>query len=821
MLLPQSEGSSPPTYQASAYPGRRKEPEPDHGKWSFITAMCFMVSVAVLVLWGGLNVSADRQIKASNQGALARELLHFQDAIMQCEAMNTVLSRPDSRSRTSNPRWAATHGQNKTVVLRNARLFDGETFLSDLVDITFSNGLIKSVTDAAAQLVHEEDATEFDVHGRYVTPGLVDMHSHHLSGVWPATKSTEDGNEINPATKALTPMVRVLDSLKPYDPATELILSGGITSSLIIPGSANLIGGEGITVKNVLYSGEHGEPVVEDLLLERGIPANQRRRYMKMAFGENPKEVWEYTRMGNSWHLREHLQKAKDMREKQDDYCSAIAGNRDLSNSFKTGFVQRSGKFPFDLALESTIALLRGQVILQNHNYEPEDIETMLRISKEFGFRVSGFHHATEAWQIPKMLKERAGNITIATFAEFSLYKWEAFAPSLYAGHILDKNDVAVAYKSDHVAEFTNAKYLASQAAIGHSFLLPEDKALQAITSVPAKAIDLDYRIGYCRPGYDADIVVWDSHPLSIGATPLQVFVDGQAQLDQEMVEESMGANFTSPSTGEASSDVQPHMRYEPEELLRKDICSKVKHSRDIVITGIRRAFVDKYPHFGASASEMADEPLQLVIESGRIICLGSSKQCAQPTDRVKAIVESVHISLKDGSVFPGLTAITGSLGMREIAGLDSTGDGEPKGQKISDPESVVYAKHGVWLDGKQFARARLGGVTKAISPPIADASGMVHGVSVEILTSGKKSLLNGGIVQGDVALHIALDENSKTSEDSISNAVGHIRKMLKDGKGKNNATIYGKVASGSLPLVVACNNKVTPSEPIGCGCNF
>lgn len=146
---------------------------------------------------------------------------------------------------------------------------------------------------------------------------------------------------------------------------------------------------------------------------------------------------------------------------------------------------------------------------------------------------------------------------------------------------------------------------------------------------------------------------------------------------------------------------------------------------------------------------------------------------------------------------------------MTEIAMLDSTSDGQASNQKIGDPESLVYAKYGVWLDGKEFARARLGGVTRAISLPLADGSGFVQGVSVEFLTSGKKTITDGGIVQGDVALHLALGDATKHSEGTVSNGIHHLRKMLEDGKGKHNETLYGRVAAGKLPLVVNCNNKV------------
>ncbi|KAL6871097.1 family 9 carbohydrate esterase [Trichoderma novae-zelandiae] len=808
----------PPPYEVPAYPGRPRHRRPFARSIVSIRTGLSVV-VAASVLW--LCYTVDRQYRTQRHeyGEASSQLLQrYEEGLAQCRELGRVPGRPEPGARRSNPRWTPTNGQTATVVLKNATLFDGEAFVPYAVDIVFSKGLVEAVHKTADNAVVVGDGVvEFNVQGRYVTPGLVDMHSHHFLTPWPATEVGDDSNEMNPDTKAFTPMVHVLDALKPYDEAATLILSGGVTSSLIIPGSANLIAGEGVPVKNSLYSGEHAEPVVEDLLLERGVPAGDRRRYMKFAFGENPKGTWGYTRLGNGWHLREHLQKAKELREKQDDYCAAIRETQHWHDSRKASFVHHAGRFPFQLELESTVAILRGQVIVQNHNYEPEDLETMLRISHEFGYRIAGFHHATEAWQVPNLLKEKGDNVTVAIFAEFSLYKQEAYSPSLYAGHILDRNGIPVAYKSDHVIGMTSAKYLASQAAIGHAFKLPEEKALQSITSIPAKAIDLDFRVGYCRPGFDADIVVWDSHPLSSGATPLQVFIDGQAQLDESRVEQSMGTTFTAAHTGYGHSVIKPQMRYEVADEQRQSICTQAYEAdQSFVIDGIQKAFIDNYPELAASLAQAADEPLKLIVENGEISCLGSAVMCAGAASELEARGEkALHLSLRNGHVLPGLTGVTRALGLNEIATLDSAGDGQASNQKIGDPESVVYAKYGLWLDGKEFARARLGGVTRAISLPLGDASGFVQGVSVEFLTSGKKSLTNGGIVQGDVALHLNLGEATKQSEGSVSNGIYNLRKMLENGKGKHNETLYGRVAAGNLPLVVHSNNKYDMSQLI------
>lgn len=212
-----------------------------------------------------------------------------------------------------------------------------------------------------------------------------------------------------------------VDSLKAYDPATAIIASGGVTTSLILPGSANIMGGEAVVVKNMLNSGKDSEIVVEDMLLEHGIPKYERRRYMKMACGENPRRVYKHTRMGNAWYLRKHMERARELKDQQDSFCLEAAAVRESGNAaVMSEFLHRVAREESAtemLEYDSTIAMLRGQVGINVHCYEPEDFEDMLMHSKEFGFRIQAFHHALEAWQVPEMIKD-SGEYVIFYFDE-------------------------------------------------------------------------------------------------------------------------------------------------------------------------------------------------------------------------------------------------------------------------------------------------------------------------------------------------------------------------------------------------------------------
>lgn len=389
-------GSSPPPYEAAAYP-KAKPTRRLHRIFSFRAIVAILVSTFLLCLNIYLSFSSRPALSALDEK-------RFQSGIASCAAIAKLPTKSDPRDRKENPRWNPVSGQNRTVVLRNATLFDGADFHEDAVDIIFSKGLITSVTPSHEASPAPAGAEEVQLHGSHVTPGLVDMHSHHLVEDWPAVSEIADGNEMFADFGPLTPFVRALDSMKAYDVATRLVASGGVTSSLIIPGSANIMGGEGAVVKNAWRPGPNAEFVVEEMLLEHGLPAAGRRRYMKMACGENPIGVYKHTRMGNAWVLRKWLARARELADRQDGWCEAAGAA--ASAGERAGLLADKGGYPEELELDSTVGMLRGQVAMHNHCYEPEDFETMLRISNEFGFRVRAFHHAISAWQVPEMLKE-------------------------------------------------------------------------------------------------------------------------------------------------------------------------------------------------------------------------------------------------------------------------------------------------------------------------------------------------------------------------------------------------------------------------------
>ena len=381
------------------------------------------------------------------------------------------------------------------TLLRGATLWTATGQVLEKTDILLQNGQIQAI---GAALPAPKDAKVIDAAGKIVTPGLVDMHSHLGVYAAPSAKAHQDGNEM---TSPTTPAVRALDAFDPEDPAIARTVAGGVTTALILPGSGNVVGGQ------AFYASLYGKTVAD-----MAVPNPPRA--MKWAMGENPKRVYAakgqlpMSRMGHGWVLRRMLFEAKELRESQDRFDKEST---------------HTGQRPFRPELEPIVALLRGEVLLQVLCYDVHDIETLIRISREFGFKIAAIHHALEAWKVPELLK--AEGIGVATFADLWGFKMEAYDASVHAPQLLTDAGVTVALKSDHPV--LDSKWLVNEAATAHHYGVPEQTALQMVTRNPARLIGLGERIGTLEVGKQADVAVWPGSPLAVGAQPERVFVRG------------------------------------------------------------------------------------------------------------------------------------------------------------------------------------------------------------------------------------------------------------------------------------------------------
>lgn len=284
--------------------------------------------------------------------------------------------------------------------------------------------------------------------------------------------------------------------------------------------------------------------------------------------------------------------------------------------------------------------------------------------------------------------------------------------------------------------------------------------------------------------------------------------------MDSKEVEEATGSSLETATVPETTVEM-PQMRIRKSGAELDDFCTSArKNSQSFVIHGIQKSFLDNYPHFSAAVSGPENGNLTLVVQQGEVACLGTSDVCSTAVAAATA-GQAFQVSLSNGHLLPGLTAVTGTLGMIEIAMEESTGNGVARVKDVKDPAYVDYAKYGVYLDGKTFARARLGGVTRAITPPelsLMEESGFLQGVSVGIKTSGTKTVLDGGIFQGDVGLHFVIGDRNKALG-SVSMAIKMLRSILTENKGKGNESAYGLVADGKLPLIIDVDSVVSQAR--------
>src|SRR5215470_4934521 len=347
------------------------------------------------------------------------------------------------------------------------------------------------------------NATVIDAAGKWVMPGLIDSHSHIALD-----------DDVNEPTSPVTPHMMMRDAFDYNDKAIYRALAGGVTTSLLLHGSANMIGGQAVVIK-------HKYGLGSDELLFPNAP-----RSIKFASGENPKRVYgtreqlPSTRMGNFAVQREALVQAQDYMKEWDAYDDKVKrGDKDASPP------------KHDLKLEALADVLRGKLMVQIHCYRADEFLTEMAMAKEFGYKVRAFHHALEAYKVPEKLA--AEGVGIATFSDWWGYKNEAWDAIPWNAVLSMRKGVKVAIKSDS-EDF--ARRLNQEAAKAmHYGGATEEEALKMITLNAAWIIGVDDRVGSIDVGKDADLVIWDGYPLSSAAVPNKVFIDGDVYFDRSL----------------------------------------------------------------------------------------------------------------------------------------------------------------------------------------------------------------------------------------------------------------------------------------------
>lgn len=365
-----------------------------------------------------------------------------------------------------------------------------------------------------------------------------------------------------------------------------------------------------------------------------------------------------------------------------------------------------------------------------------------------------------------------------AIYAETMYYKPEAYVGSEFAGKILYEQGFTPIYVSDN--PLLNAQHVVFEAAKAFHYGLPYHAALAGVTSEPAELLGLGQRLGKVKPGYDADVVVWDSDPLSVGAAPVQVWIDGTAQFDDPV-------ELQKPREVSVESN-------KPLE----DVVEEPTQMRDALFTGITKVLLSEEHSYMAPG-----EPANVAISAGKISCLGECKA------ELESFVSSGNkpIALKNGYLVHSFTGVGGTLGINAIDSEVTTDNGE-------NPIVFSRAVDGLQLDGKKLHVAAKYGVTKAISAPKFADSGTHHGTSVGFVTSALTSLDEGAVFASDLAVHYTLDVNIRKTS-SYSAAFGGLRaKLIAIATGAEPATdpfsetaYLKKVINGELVLALTINS--------------
>ncbi len=361
---------------------------------------------------------------------------------------------------------------------------------------------------AVGQTVDEPaGATVIDGSNKWVTPGIIDNHSHLGVYAAPGVDALSDGNEM---TNPVTANVWAEHSVWPQDPQFPRILAGGVTTIQVLPGSANLIGGRGATLKVVPGR------TVQDLKFPEA------KHGLKMACGENPKRVYASrgpsTRMGNVAGYRAAWINAEAYRRKWDAWLANPNGDPP----------QR------DLGLETLADVLRGNILVHNHCYRADEMAQMMDIADEFGYQIQSFHHGVEAYKVADLLATKG--IGASVWADWGAFKMEAMDGVKGNLAILHTAGVRTIVHSDDPsgAQRLNqeaAKGIAAGRALGLS--VPEEEAIKWITINPAWSIGLDDRIGSIEQGKNADVVLWSANPFSVYARAEKVWIDGALMFDR------------------------------------------------------------------------------------------------------------------------------------------------------------------------------------------------------------------------------------------------------------------------------------------------
>lgn len=394
------------------------------------------------------------------------------------------------------------HGQTQTkkgsVLIKNATVLTITNGVQEQTDVLVENGIIQKVGKGLAA---SSNIPTIDASGKYLMPGIIDAHSHLALSV------------VNEATSPITAEVWMGDVVDPFDVGIYRALAGGVTVSNAMHGSANAIGGRNITLKH-----RYGTRNPEELIM------TEAPRTIKFALGENPtrvhgrgKGIQPRSRMGVEAIIRNGFYEAIQYKKAWEEYDKASKQKNNTAVPPK-----------YNLRLQALADILDGKLIIHCHSYRADEINMLINVCKDFGIKNIVFTHVNEGFKVAPELA--AYTMGASVFADWWAYKFEVYYSTSYNAAVLAKNGVITSINSDD-AELI--RHLYHEAAKTQRYgQLSDEEALAMITINPAKQLGIADKVGSIEEGKQADLVIFENHPLSVYAIPQMTFVDGVKYFD-------------------------------------------------------------------------------------------------------------------------------------------------------------------------------------------------------------------------------------------------------------------------------------------------
>ncbi|EJF62302.1 composite domain of metallo-dependent hydrolase [Dichomitus squalens LYAD-421 SS1] len=738
-----------------------------------------------------------------------------EDVLSRCAARDAAPRSPDNLlARSTNDRFEAG---TRATLIKNVTLWTGARNGTEVVygDIFLDKGLVQGIGYIPEWDYSKHNTDVVDANGSWVTPGLVDLHSHVGLVSAPVTAGAL---ELDSPNGPVLPWLRSIDALNTHDASFAHAIAGGVTTVQVLPDSGhNAIGGQAFMIKLRKTSLRTPTSMIVEppptLNGSRRDPYDPRWRHLMMACGEGTRAYG--NRMDNIWALRAAFAVARGFRDAQDAFCSRVeAGGWDETEGQGQAQTQTQA-YPEDYRWEALVEVLRGRVKVSVQCNEAVDLDAMVRLSQEFKIPIASVHGALEGYLIPQILKGTyAGPPTIALSVDSSRAKREAYRGSEFAPRILAENGLPIAMKSEYPAR--NGRNLVYEAQLAHYYGLPPNMALTSVTAIPAFAAGLSHRIGILREGADADLVLWDSHPLQLGATPRKVWIDGILQVDADRARVPVNKLKEDPAMQEAPK--VPNFDAEREKAVRFDGLAPMRPNSTIggrvVFQNVKELFTRErgdYAHFGLDGYEGL---MNVVVERGRVTCIGNVCE-GENADMV--------VDLHGGALVPGMMHFGPGLGVEEIEGEPSTGDGvrfDPLKANVpevmGDVGALVRVSDALQFGTRNALVAHHAGVTYATTSFLRPASyargSFMGGLSATFRTGASNALDRAALIKPATALHVAVGRSlplAPSPGPSVSTEIATLRRLLLNGEGEHTETgkWFKKAANGEIPLVIDVSN--------------